>query len=47
MALIVLFGIVLARSIGRPVRAVADGAGRIAGELSCACPRKAPARSAS
>ena len=31
MALITLFGIVLARSIGRPIRAVADGARRLAG----------------
>ena len=31
MALIALFGVVLARSIGRPVRAAASGAGRIAG----------------
>jgi len=43
MALIVLFGIVLARSIGRPVRAVADGAGRIAGgELSLRLPEEGP-----
>jgi signal transduction histidine kinase len=43
MALIVLFGIVLARSIGRPVRAVADGAGRIAGgELSLRLPQEGP-----
>ncbi|MEO5576365.1 MAG: ATP-binding protein [Gaiellaceae bacterium] len=39
MALIVLFGIVLARSIGRPIRAVADAAGRLAGgELSLRLP---------
>jgi signal transduction histidine kinase len=38
--LIVLFGIILARSIGRPVRAVASGASRIAaGELSLRLPR--------
>ena len=43
MALIVLFGIVLSRSIGRPVRAVADGAGRIAGgELSLRLPQEGP-----
>ena len=43
MALIALFGIVLARSIGRPVRAVADGAGRIAGgELSYRLPEQGP-----
>ena len=43
MALIALFGIVLARSIGRPVRAVADGAGRIAGgELSLRLPVEGP-----
>ncbi len=43
MALIALFGIVLARSIGRPVRAVADGAGRIAGgELSLRLPQEGP-----
>ncbi len=43
MALIALFGIVLARSIGRPVRAVADGAGRIAGgELSLRLPEEGP-----
>ena len=43
MALIVLFGIVLARSIGRPVRAVAGGAGRIAGgELSLRLPEEGP-----
>jgi len=43
MALIALFGIVLARSIGRPVRAVADGAGRIAGgELSYRLPEGGP-----
>ncbi len=43
MALIALFGIVLARSIGRPVRAVADGAGRLAGgELSLRLPEEGP-----
>jgi signal transduction histidine kinase len=43
MALIALFGIVLARSIGGPVRAVADGAGRIAGgELSMRLPEEGP-----
>ena len=43
MALIALFGIVLARSIGRPVRAVADGAGRIAGgEFSYRLPEEGP-----
>jgi len=43
MALIALFGIVLARSIGRPVRAVAEGAGRIAGgELSMRLPEEGP-----
>jgi signal transduction histidine kinase len=43
MALISLFGIVLARSIGGPVRAVADGAGRIAGgELSLRLPEEGP-----
>ena len=48
MALITLFGIVLARSIGRPVRAVADGANRIAGgELSLRLPEEGPGRSAS
>jgi signal transduction histidine kinase len=43
MALISLFGIVLARSIGRPVRAVAEGAGRLAsGELSLRLPPAGP-----
>lgn len=43
MALIALFGIVLARSIGRPIRAVASGAGRIAGgELSLRLPEEGP-----
>jgi signal transduction histidine kinase len=43
MALIALFGIVLARSIGGPVRAVADGAGRIAGgDLSHRLPEEGP-----
>jgi signal transduction histidine kinase len=41
MALIALFGIVLARSIGRPVRAVADGAGLIAaGDFSHRLPER-------
>jgi signal transduction histidine kinase len=43
MALIALFGIVLARSIGRPVRAVAEGAGRVAGgEYSLRLPEEGP-----
>src|SRR5918993_2445309 len=43
MALIALFGIVLARSIGRPVRAVADGAGLIAaGNFSYRLPEGGP-----
>jgi len=43
MALIILFGIVLARSIGRPIRAVAAGAERIAGgELSLRLPVEGP-----
>jgi signal transduction histidine kinase len=43
MALIALFGIVLARSVGRPVRAVADGAGRIAGgDFSYRLPEEGP-----
>ena len=43
MALIALFGIVLARSIGRPIRAVAHGAGRLAGgELSLRLPPEGP-----
>jgi two-component system, OmpR family, sensor histidine kinase MtrB len=43
MALIALFGIVLARSIGRPIRAVAQGAGRLAGgELSLRLPPEGP-----
>jgi signal transduction histidine kinase len=43
MALICLFGIVLARSIGRPVRAVAGGARRLAdGELSLRLPPAGP-----
>ena len=43
MALIALFGIVLARSIGRPIRAVAQGAGRVAGgELSLRLPPEGP-----
>ena len=43
MALIALFGIVLARSIGEPVRAVATGAGRLAGgDLSVRLPEKGP-----
>jgi two-component system OmpR family sensor kinase len=41
--LIVLFGIVLARSIGRPVRAVASGASRVAaGDLSLRLPAEGP-----
>ena len=41
--LIVLFGIVLARSIARPVRAVASGATRLAGgELSLRLPTEGP-----
>ena len=47
MALITLFGIVLARSIGRPIRAAASGANRIAGgDLSTRLPEQGPARSA-
>ncbi|NUT56249.1 MAG: HAMP domain-containing protein [Thermoleophilia bacterium] len=43
MALIALFGIVLARSIGRPVRAVSEGAGRIAGgDFSHRLPEEGP-----
>ncbi len=43
MALITLFGIVLARSIGRPIRAAASGANRIAGgELSLRLPPEGP-----
>jgi len=43
MALITLFGIVLARSIGRPIRAVAQGAQRLAGgELSLRLPLEGP-----
>jgi signal transduction histidine kinase len=43
MALIALFGIVLARSIGGPIRAVASGAERIAGgELSLRLPPGGP-----
>ena len=43
MALIALFGIVLARSIGEPVRTVASGAGRLAGgDLSVRLPEKGP-----
>jgi signal transduction histidine kinase len=39
MALIVLFGVVLSRSIGRPIRTVASGASRLAaGELSLRLP---------
>ncbi len=42
-ALIVLFGVFLARSIGRPVRAVASGATRLAdGELSLRLPLQGP-----
>jgi signal transduction histidine kinase len=41
--LIVLFGIILARSIGRPVRAVASGASRLAsGDLSLRLPTEGP-----
>ena len=41
--LIILFGIVLARSIGRPVRAVASGASRLAaGELEHRLPERGP-----
>ncbi len=41
--LIILFGIILARSIARPVRAVAGGASRIAaGELSLRLPTEGP-----
>jgi signal transduction histidine kinase len=43
MALIALFGIVLARSIGDPVRAVASGAGQVAGgDLSVRLPERGP-----
>jgi signal transduction histidine kinase len=43
MALITLFGIVLARSIGRPIKAVAEGAERLAGgELSLRLPAEGP-----
>jgi signal transduction histidine kinase len=43
MALIMLFGIVLARAIGRPIRAAAAGANRIAGgELSLRLPPEGP-----
>ncbi|MDQ3067176.1 MAG: ATP-binding protein [Actinomycetota bacterium] len=43
MTLIALFGIVLARSIGRPIRAAASGAGRIAGgELTLRLPPGGP-----
>ena len=47
MALITLFGIVLARSIGRPVRAAASGAEPDCGRraLAAACRRRVPARS--
>ena len=42
-ALIILFGVFLARSIGRPVRAVASGATRLAaGELSLRLPPQGP-----
>ena len=41
--LIILFGVILARSIGRPVRAAASGASRIAaGEFSLRLPRGGP-----
>ena len=47
-ALIVLFGMHMARSIAGPVRAVADGASRLAaGELSLRLPDAGQARSAS
>ena len=47
-ALIVLFGLFLARSVGRPVRSVAEGASRLAaGEWSLRLPPRGPARSAS
>jgi CHASE3 domain sensor protein len=43
MALITLFGIVLARSVGRPIRAAAEGANRIAGgELSLRLKEEGP-----
>jgi signal transduction histidine kinase len=43
MALITLFGIVLARSIGRPIKAVAEGAQRLAaGDLSLRLPPEGP-----
>ncbi len=43
MVLITLFGIVLARSVGRPIRAAASGATRIAGgELSLRLPPEGP-----
>jgi signal transduction histidine kinase len=43
MALIALFGIVLARSIGRPIKAVAEGAERLAGgEFSLRLPPDGP-----
>jgi signal transduction histidine kinase len=43
MALITLFGIVLARSIGRPIKAVAEGAERLAGgEFSLRLPEEGP-----
>ena len=42
-ALIILFGVFLARSIGRPVRAVASGATRLAaGEWSLRLPPQGP-----
>jgi signal transduction histidine kinase len=42
-ALIILFGVFLARSIGRPVRAVASGATRLAGgEMSLRLPPEGP-----
>jgi signal transduction histidine kinase len=42
-ALIILFGVFLARSIGRPVRAVASGASRLAaGEWSLRLPEQGP-----
>jgi signal transduction histidine kinase len=43
MALICLFGIVLARSIGRPIKSVAEGAERLAGgEFSLRLPPQGP-----
>ena len=43
MALITLFGLILSRSVGRPIRAVAAGASRLAaGELSLRLPVEGP-----